>query len=208
MPYAVVIALILAVAAVFGAVRHRVKQDSGIAIPGTGIQLSDLGTISWSEVEILLDRLETTEAPEPVFGAMCYEMVAAPEVAEYVCPVCGEKTVYADYDTEFIECGLQVCRRVFDGIDEAAEMDIRLDESRLCSSCTPAGDVEQVLFLEVTLEDGSVVRNSVSEYDLRILEGFLRGRLFYYTWNDGQEPLKPHIERIRELLGQTVTPQS
>jgi hypothetical protein len=29
----------------------------------------------------------------------------------------------------------------------------------------------------------------------------VRGRLYYLTFNDAQRPLKPHIERLRELLG-------
>jgi hypothetical protein len=204
MPYAILLALLLAAAAAFGAVRNRIKQDSEVIIPGTGIQLSDLGSISWAEVEILLDRLEMKEPPEPVFGAMCYEMVAPPEVAEYVCPVCGEKTLYTDYNTEFIEWELQGCRRLFDEIAASSDMDIQLDETRLCSSCTTADSAETALYLNVILEDGSVVSNRVSEFDLRLLDGFLKGRLFYYTWNDGEEPLKPHIDRIRELLGQPV----
>jgi hypothetical protein len=203
--YAILIAVVLLAATAFGAVRQRAKQDnSGTTIPGTGIELSDLGSVSWDQVEILLGRLETREPPEPVFGAMCYEMVAAPSVAEYVCPLCGEKTLYTDNDTWFIEFELQGCRRIFDEMAGVADMDIELDESHLCSFCTDADSVEAVLYLDVTLEDGTVVSNPVTEFDLRLLESFLKGRLFYYTSNDGQEPLQPYAGRIRELLGQPV----
>jgi hypothetical protein len=204
-PYAILIALVLLVATALGAVRQRAKQDnSGSTIPGTGIELSDLGSISWEEVEVLLDRLDTREPPEPVFGAMCYEMVAAPSVAEYVCPVCGEKTQYTEYDTWFVEFELPGCRRIFDEIAGIADMDIELDETRMCSYCTDADSAEAALYLKVTLGDGTVVSNRVTEFDLRLLESFFKGRLFYYTSNDGQEPLQPYADRIRELLGQPV----
>jgi hypothetical protein len=203
-PYAILIALVLLVATALGAVRQRAKQDNANTIPGTGIELSDLGSISWEEVEVLLDRLETREPPEVVYGAMCYEMVAAPSVAEYVCPVCGEKTQYTDSDTWFIEYELQGCRRLFDEIAGAADMDIELDETRMCSYCTDADSAEAAIYLKVTLEDGTVLSNRVSEFDLRLLDSFFKGRLFYYTSTDGQEPLQPYAGRIRELLGQPL----
>jgi len=43
--------------------------------------------------------------------------------------------------------------------------------------------------------------NRVSISDLRKLDSFLQGRLYWVTDNDGQEPLKEDAELIRELLG-------
>jgi hypothetical protein len=203
-PYAIMLALVLAVATAFGAAIHRTRQSNAVNVLGTDIELSDIGSVSWEEVEILLDRLETKEPPEPVFGAMCYEAVAAPMVAEYLCPVCGEKTLYGEYNTWFIEFELQGCRRIFDEITGATELTIELDETRFCQACTPDEGDEPTLYLTLTLEDGTIISNRISELDLRMLEGFLKGRLFYYTSNDGEQPLKPHIDRIRELLGSPV----
>lgn len=49
--------------------------------------------------EDLRRRLEDLARSEPPtdlsHGAMCYEMTGPPEVAEYLCPVCGQKTMYA-----------------------------------------------------------------------------------------------------------------
>jgi len=201
MPYAIVIALLLSTAAAIGAVRLRAKSGNSFNLLDIDVKLSDIGSVSYEEVDILLDRLETREPPEPVYGAMCYEAVAPPLVAEYLCPVCGEKTLYTDYDTWFIEYELQGCRRIFDEIAGASEMDIELDETLFCQVCTPDESEEPALVLTLTLEDGTVISNRVSEFDMRIFESFLKGRLFYVTSNDGEQPLKPYTGRIRELLG-------
>ena len=201
MPYAIILALLLAVATALGAVRHTTRQGNTLNILGIEVKLSDLGSISWDEVDTLLNRLQSQEQPEPVYGAMCYEAVALPLVAEYLCPVCGEKTLYNEYDTWFIEYELQGCRRIFDEIAGASEIVIELDETRYCQACTPDEGEEPALILTLTLEDGTFISNRVSEFDLRILESFLKGRLFYITSNDGEQPLQPYSGRIRELLG-------
>ena len=201
MPYAIVIALLLSTAAAIGAVRLRAKSGNSYNLLDMDVKLSDIGSVSYEEVEILLDRLQSREPPEPVYGAMCYEAVASPLVAEYLCPVCGEKTLYTDFDTWFIEFELQGCRRIFDEITGASDMDIELDETLFCQLCTPDASEEPALILTLTLEDGTVISNRVSEFDMRILESFLKGRLFYITSNDGEQPLSPYAGRIRELLG-------
>jgi len=201
MPYALIFALLLTAAAALGAVRLRTKQDNAVNVPGIEVGLSDLGSISWGEVEILLDRLESEKLPKAVMGAMCYGAALYPEVAEYTCPACGEMTEYTNNQTQFIEWELQGCRRLFDSISGAAEMDLVLDETRFCSFCTPGEGETPSLYLLVTLEDGTVVSNQIGQHDLMLLDGFLGGRLYYITWNDGQEPLQPHADRIRTLLG-------
>ncbi len=202
MTYALVLALLLSAAAAFGAVRSRIKSDTPNPL-GSGVTLSNLETLTDEQVLVLLDRLERETSPDPVMGAMCYGAVAYPEVAEYICPVCGEKTEYTSYDTQFIEYELQGCRRLFDNISGATEMGLILDETRFCSFCTPGENETPGLYLVLTREDGSVMSNQVTHHDLMILESFLMGRLYYFTWNDGQEPLKPHADRIRVLLDLT-----
>ena len=202
MTYALVLALLLSAAAAFGAVRFRIKSDTPNPLVN-GVTLEDIETLSEEQILILLSRLEEKPLPDPVMGAMCYGAVAYPEVAEYICPVCGEKTEYTNYDTQFIEYELQGCRRLFDSASAATEMELVLDETRFCGFCTPAEDETPGLYLVLTREDGTVVSNQVTHHDLMILESFLRGRLYYFTWNDGQEPLKPHADRIRVLLDLT-----
>jgi hypothetical protein len=200
MPYALILAILLSAAAAFGAVRQRTRSTT-MNLLGRGVTLADLETLSEGQVLALLDRLESEEAPEPVMGAMCYAVAQYPEVADYICPVCGEKTEYTSSETQFIEWELQGCRRLFDSISGATEFNLELDETRFCGFCSQAESETPALYLVLTREDGTVVSNQVSQHDLMILESFLRGRLYYMTWNDGQEPLKPYADRIRTLLG-------
>ncbi len=157
--------------------------------------------LSMQQVNFLLARLEREEPPEPVFGAMCYEMMATPAVAEYICPVCGEKTIYEDFNTELIEWELQGARRLAESINEATEFSVILDETLFCDYCSedPSGD--PALLLRVTDEEGVETVNRVFLTDLRKLDSFLQGRLYWLTDNDSQEPLQDDSQRIRQLLG-------
>lgn len=159
-------------------------------------------TLSVAQVNILLTRLENEEPPEQTMGAMCYEAMAAPEVAEYICPVCSEKTMYNYSQTAFINWELEGCRRMVESINSNTNFEITLDEALFCDFCTPdAGMEEPELILQVHCRNGDVVRNNVSINDLRMLDSFLQRNLYYTTSNDAQLPLQNHADRIRELLG-------
>ncbi len=160
-----------------------------------------LKPISMQQINGLLARLEWEEPPEPVFGAMCYEMMAPPTVAEYNCPVCGEKTLYEGYQTAFIEWDLQCARRIADSIDASTEFQVILDEIQFCDYCYADFEAEPSLLLHVIPEEGEEVVNSVSLTELRKLDSFLQGHLYWVTDNDSHEPLQESADRIRELLG-------
>jgi len=176
-------------------------KEAGVM--GNILNSADLGPLTVEQVNYLLSRLETQEPPEPVFGAMCYEAMAAPEVAEYICPVCGEKTIYSNYDTVFIEWELQGARRLADTIQSNTQFDVALDETLFCDFCSGGSDEDPRLMLRVVLDDGEEIVNAVSLTELRKLDSFLRGRLYWVTSNDGQEPLQEDTDLIRRLLGIT-----
>ena len=165
------------------------------------IDSASIKSLSMEQVSFLLARLEREEPPEPVFGAMCYEMMGAPLVAEYICPVCGEKTLYEDYQTAFIEWELQGARRLAESIDSITEFTITLDETLFCDFCSEQDEQNPGLLLRVVPPEGEDVVNSVSLTELRMLDSFLQGRLYYLTDNDSQEPLQDHADRLRRLLG-------
>ena len=199
--YIVAAVALLATSGVYGFSRLR---NDGAAKSHFADRVFDRITIkslSMDQINILLAKLEIEEPPEPVMGAMCYEAMAYPLVAEYICPVCGEKTIYNDSQTGFIEWELQGCRRMVDTINEYTEFDISLDETLFCDFCSESSDEEPVLLLRVASTDSTETVNRISIHDLRILESFLQGTLYYTTSNDGQQPLQDYSERIRELLG-------
>ena len=179
----------------------RAKTGMLFGLFDKGVEQSDMETLSAEQVDVLLSRLEREEPPEPVMGAMCYSVAMPPEVAEYICPLCGEKTIYTNNVTEFISWALEDCRRLFDEVAGQTDMNLFLDESRYCSHCTPDTTEDPGLFLTVTRDDGSVISTRINKHDLLILNGFLKGTLYYETFTDGREPLKPFAGRLREILG-------
>lgn len=194
--------LILIVSGLLG---YRGKETAGAAkepvIVSRILQNVDLQSLSMEQIDSLLARLESQEPPEPVMGAMCYEAMAYPDVAEYICPVCGEKTVYSSMNTAFIEWELSGCRRLADSIDSLTEFHVYLDESQFCQACSDSVFEDPDILLVVSPPGEGETVNSVSITDLRMLESFLQGNLYYTTFNDGQQPLQEYAPRLRELLG-------
>lgn len=195
------IAVVGALASVlFGARRLSLKGGSSAGdLPNARDQ--ELLRLDEKRLLAMLDRIRVAEEPEPVMGAMCYEPVAMPQVAEYVCPVCGEKTAYHGSAAQLVEFDLPEARRVMAEMAEVAGLELQLDERDFCAACAPDSDEVPEMLLRVRYEDGTEQVSAVSVTDLRMLRGFLDGRLYYLTFNDAQRPLKPHIPRLRELLG-------
>lgn len=161
------------------------------------VTADSLQRLSRQDVHDLLSRLEMEEPPEPVPGAMCYRVAGPPSVAEYTCPVCGEKTVYTDELTGFIENRLESARRLAAAVDSATAFSVTLDETAFCSNCSRDSSGNPGLFIVV--ED--TLRSPVSETDLRMLYGFVQGNLYWSTDTDDRLPLKDHVHRLAELLG-------
>jgi hypothetical protein len=120
---------------------------------------------------------------------------------EYVCPVCGEKTLYTNRVSGSWSAELEDCRRVFTTMPKRETL--TLDESSFCKKCTP-GTNAPALKLQIRFDNGTT--NSVSGIsgdDLRILKGFLSGKLDCPTENDGTTALKNKLPRLRKILGIT-----
>lgn len=154
------------------------------------------------DVDRLLKRLAEKPVPTKLsFGAMCYDMASPPERTEYVCTVCGTKTIHSvkhlgGWDNPAIS--VQNYRATLEQLRKLG-LDAKLDESFLCSKCKKAG--ESALFLEVTINK-RVVRNALIEVnDLRKLIAFVQGNLVWKGDQDREFPLKPELPRIRQLLG-------
>ncbi len=204
--YIFVAVIVLAASSAFGLSRLKGDPSGKYRMFEKIIGSVTLNSLTMEQVNGLLARLQLQEPPEPVMGAMCYEAMAYPAVAEYICPVCGEKTIYEDYNTPFIEWELQGCRRTAESINEMTEFQVTLDERLFCDFCSPDREGDPVLLLRVASTDSTETVNSVTVHDLRLLESFLQGRLYYLTENDSQLPLREYTERLRELLGVPEAP--
>lgn len=192
----VLTALLLAVSSAIGA--------SGLAARARGTRqkspVERFKTMSREEVLKLLERLETSAQPPPLMGAMCYDQAAPPRVAEYTCPVCGEKTVYSDEGAFFLQSTVSASRSLYAELEEASPLDMSIDESSYCSACRPDSGTPAFV-LTVTWDDGTSSSSAVSPDDLRVLAAFFEGRLSWTGSCDEETPLAPMTGRIREILG-------
>lgn len=156
---------------------------------------------SRDDLVVMLRAVETADEPPAVMGAMCYRVATLPEVVEYVCPVCGEKTVYPEGYAPSSLQDLEETRAEFAALDAVTEIDISLDETPLCGCCGAADSLSDTPRIVVRYPDGSEYVTTLAGNDLQVLRGFLSGGLSWETDTDGLLPIKPHLERIRTILG-------
>lgn len=158
------------------------------------------GSYSKEEVKAMLEELaEKPVKKELNMGAMCYSPRPLPDSATYVCPVCGEKSIYVSRQAEFV---LETIPQARISASRFKKDHIKLDESQFCRKCTPEKIDDPKLCLQVQLEGQSPVKScSVNPWDLEMLVAFFEGRTFYKTDNDAEIALKDHLPRIKELLG-------
>ncbi|MBN2681045.1 MAG: hypothetical protein JXR58_00930 [Bacteroidales bacterium] len=158
---------------------------------------------SKTEIKKMLTKLAETPAPTDLsFGAMCYDMAMPPPTVEYVCPVCGEKTLYNE-DQFFVVNNIQ---NNLDGLRHLSgkieQINLKIDESQFCKTCSP--NVETPAFCLLTnipgTKDTTKICN-VSDEDLVILLEFLNGKLKHTDFYERETPLKERIERLEQLLG-------
>lgn len=193
-------AAVLGFIVVFG-VSGCTRPAESTSTAGVAVTTRRVKSMSQAKIREMLATIEKKIAPEPKMGAMCYEMASPPDRAEYVCPKCGEKTLYTKDAAREVEWELESCRREFLKLKASTGLLLALDESSYCSHCRPDAKTH-ALTLVVTYADGSSHTNAaVTAGDLRILQGFLRGDGAFKTFNEGEEPLKQQLPRLRELLG-------
>lgn len=171
------------------------------------------GIAGREQIAARLAELASRDAPTDLrMGAMCYDMAAPPATVDFVCPVCGGKTNYPrdatgerrDQERQwgrimFVELELPACRRIVQAIDKPW---IRLDESEFCRTCRPAVENPQlVLEVEVPGTEAPHRTRGVGSLDLAVLRDFLAGSDRVRGSNDGETPLKDHLDRLEDLLG-------
>ena len=156
--------------------------------------------ITREQIDKLLAEVAKKPAPkaESVF-AMCYVMDFLPERAEYVCPVCGAKTIHVKGSVSDVN-SLGYHRSSLEKVKKLG-LDASLDERALCETCREEVGLKEVaadVYLNVRI-NGRISRTLLKRNDWAKLIAFLEGKNSYES--DGTKPLKPELPRIRELLG-------
>ncbi len=172
------------------------------------VTVAKVSNASNAEIERMLRKIETSPTP-PItkMGAMCYDMALPTPVTEYVCPVCGEKTLYPVGDKLWGTPvnGLEELRKLQIQANKQArkrEAAVTLDERQFCRKCLPDFTNTPQAVLVVELPDGQEQRTErFSETDLLMLKDFFAGKRITTWVNDAEMPLKNDLPRLRELLG-------
>jgi predicted RNA-binding Zn-ribbon protein involved in translation (DUF1610 family) len=217
MPYLLLI-LVVAAVAVFAGLSSAASQTAP-AKTTSAVESSQSRTTARSNIGQRLETLARSDAPTQLsMGAMCYRMAAAPVTADYVCPACGEKTIYSrraagetarEYsNTRFIETEIPACRRLMKSIQDLKTegLTFKLDESQFCAKCSPdlEGTPKLVLVVSYEGEEKAHRIEGVTADDLGLLHEFLSGADTHKGEQGAETPLKDHLERLEELLGVEV----
>lgn len=162
--------------------------------------------MSRDDIQRALKRIATKSPPPQKMGAMCYEMTVSADYMEYICPLDGEKTVYAKGSQALSQVeDLAEVKRLLEELRlPDGGISISLDERELCSRCFPdLTDADRKVFLVIRYADGRTVRTGrVSPDDIRYLKGFFSGGLSYRSFNESEVPLRSVEGRLKELLGE------
>ena len=181
----------------------------------------EMATFSNAKLREMLAKTAVTPAPalesDQVLLAMCYSVAPPPERVEYTCPTCNKKTIYAfptkswgdkDASQKFqtqnlVAFELVDARRLIKEIQKYAPA-VRLRENSFCKQCNPKGGTPN-LGIVIRYDDGTeITTDNVSSYDLRILVDFFSGA--HKTGNDGKVLSWEDMQRLKQLLGEPVTP--
>lgn len=211
--YALIAGLILGVGGLFFWLGPRALPRLGEpapllaqAQPAPLAQPAPTKPLGRAEIAEKLKALSEREPPKDLgMGAMCYDQAGPPQTADYVCPVCGQRTQYSRDGslTMLVTYELQAMRAQVKGLPG---LDAVLDESELCRKCSPRVTApELVLKVRYTEPGGGRIEEhrvrGVRPRDLTLLQEFLSGQA-KHTGEQGREsPLKDQLPRLRELLG-------
>ncbi|MBP7867258.1 MAG: hypothetical protein KA419_15075 [Acidobacteria bacterium] len=174
--------------------------------PGGGQTAAPVtGKLTRAEIEARLRKLAESPPPKNLgMGAECYKMASPPARVEYVCPACGQRTLYAESEgvpwavMQAVRGGIEACRRQ---VGDIGGIRFTLDEHAFCRKCAP-GVKEPALVLVFRLQGESGDRRvpNVTPEDLRLLREFLAGKDRHQGDNDAETPLLDHVDRLREIL--------
>ncbi|MFH1709118.1 MAG: hypothetical protein ABIF71_14535 [Planctomycetota bacterium] len=219
MPYIVAILAVLMLTVVLACAKKSTPAPNPMPNPGpgqTGAVHPSSGPGTRAEMAKRLTDLARSSPPKDLaMGAMCYDTAMAPARAEYICPACGTKTLYAAA-LEGADPDRTVAREVIDAVRGDVEAGRRMvgqlpgvkasiDESQFCKKCTP--DVKTptlILNIQYTGDAASQRVEGITGFDFQLLNEFLTGENKHKGFTGQEEPLKEYLPRLELILGVTV----
>lgn len=167
------------------------------------------------QIREMLKKLSDSPPPKKLSaGAMCYSMAAPPQVGTFICPKCGERTLYDESEkappldraekgtARLVEWEVPACRRQIAAIRKLVGDSVTLDESQFCRKCSPnTTSPKLVLHVAYKGEKKTVDIDNVDCDDLCILHDLFSGKLTAEGDQGREYPLKDRLPRLQELLG-------
>jgi len=161
--------------------------------------------LSREETKAKLKKLSESPPPKDLkMGAECYKVAMPPDRAEYLCPVCGERTLFVsekgrNTDAAFITRELADCRRL---VKEIKGLEVSLDESQFCRKCSPSAKNPSLILIVRYRGSGAPSKcPNIRKEDLVLIREFAEGKDRHKDSYDFETPMKDHLKRLNELLG-------
>jgi len=160
-------------------------------------------TILLSKAEILKKLKELKNKPIPTelsTGAMCYKVAMPPDRIDYICPVCGEKTLYLKNPAFPILKELPSMRSLVKPLEKYG---IVLDERALCKKCQTQTSEKTVCLIIPYLENVNQPHKKcpIRDHELKLLNDFFNGKDKYANEYDVETPLVNYLQNLYKIFG-------
>ena len=189
--YSLIIILVLFIVAFIGFTGYILAKDSNNS---AWEQLSKIELNN--QLQQLPPNPDTFQKP---VGAMCYKVASPPERTEYICPVCGEMTLYPSYTSVSFAIGDIAYYRTL--VKKITKIDVQLDESQFCQKCSPNAESRELCLIVKYDKDSKPHKTcNFSHDDLILLYEYSAGIKDHYSYNK-RVPLSNYKTRLEELLG-------
>ncbi len=162
--------------------------------PTPAVTQADVAAMPDEQIRRMLGNLDQHSVQIAAREAMCYVAAPPPDRVEYVCPKCGEKTLFrSKKQVEFIFHELFECRTAVSEISTNAPFKCTLGESGMCAKCIPA-ITNRIIALLVVHANGTTNRTeNVTLHDLRLIRDYLDKKTMV--------PSEAIEQRLRQLVG-------
>ena len=184
--YNLIFILVIFIAVFVGFTGYTLAKDNNSALD----QLSEYV----NKLEQLPQNPNTWQ--EPV-GAMCYKVAAPPERAEYICPTCGEMTLYPTYASGTLD-SIPSYRNL---VKKIKKIYVKLDESQFCDKCSPNTKTRDLCLIVKASKDSNPHKTcDITKDDIMLLYEYSEGIKEHDNYYE-KVPLANYEARLEELLG-------
>ncbi len=194
--YSVVLVLVIFVACFLGFTGYSIAKENAVNKQGAYEQLTK------EEYNVKLDKLSETPQkfiPEDI-GAMCYDMAPPPDRFDFICPDCGQSTLYpSPFDYEFDK--IPEYRNL---VKKITKIDVKLDESQFCSTC--GHNLKRNPHLCLIVKYGKKAKEhkscNITAENLNILYEYSEGMKEHKTPSGDLVPMSKYKKLLKEMLGE------